>query len=206
MKICVTGGIATGKSTICKYFEDKGYFVFYSDIEAKHLANNNNVIKQQIIKIFGEKSYINNEYNVDYIRDIVFKNKSKLKLLDNLFKKVVTEKYKKQSLVYSISFFETALVFEHNLQSSFDLIIGVYCEKNEVIKRLKKRNNFNESQINKIIDAQLNNKEKMKKCSIIIDTTNGINYKKLNLILNYFEKIEERRQKNNYGKVTTNIN
>ena len=192
MKICITGGIATGKSTICKYFESKGYFVFYSDIEAKYFVNNNNVIKQQIIKIFGEESYIDNEYNVDYIRDIVFKNKSKLKLLDNLFKKVVIEKYKKQSLVHSISFFETALVFEHNLQSNFDLIIGVYCKKKEIIKRLKKRNNFNESQVNKIINNQLNNKEKMKKCNIIIDTTDGVNNKKLDLILNGFEKKNQR--------------
>ena len=85
MRIAITGGIGSGKTTICKYFENKGYFVFYSDVEAKLLANTNVEIKKQIIKLFGKESYINDTYNLEYIRSIVFNDTLKLQELNKCF-------------------------------------------------------------------------------------------------------------------------
>lgn len=50
-KIAVTGGVGSGKSSVCKIFQDEGYFVFYSDDEAKKLANSNSQIKKEIINL-----------------------------------------------------------------------------------------------------------------------------------------------------------
>ena len=74
------------------------------------------------------------------------------------------------------------------MQDNFDLTIGVYCNESKIFERLKKRNGFNEEQISRIIYNQLNSKEKMNRCNIIINTTNGVDYAKLDLILNGFEK------------------
>ena len=206
MKIVITGGIGSGKTTVCKYFENKGYFVFYSDIQAKLLANTDNELKQKIIKLFGTESYVNDTYNLDYIRSIIFNNTLKLQELNKCFDGVVIQEFISKSSNHKISFFESALIFEHNLQDNFDLIIGVYCTEAKIFERLKQRNGFNKKQINKIINNQLNSKEKMNKCNIVINTTNGVDYAKLDLIINSFEKTDERGQKIfNYGLFSDNI-
>ena len=188
MRIAITGGIGSGKTTVCKYFENKGYFVFYSDIEAKLLANTNIGIKEKIINIFGNESYIKDIYNLEYIRNIVFNDTLKLQELNKCFDGVVIQEFINKSSNHKISFFESALIFEHNLQDNFDLTIGVYCNESKIFERLKQRNGFNEEQISRIIYNQLNSKEKMNRCNIIINATNGVDYAKLDLILNGFEK------------------
>jgi len=171
MRIAITGGVASGKTTICKKLEVLGYYIFYSDVEAKILTSDNE-IKYKIIKEFGGRSYLNNIYNVEYIRNIVFNNKLKLDILNSIFKNAIIDKYLILSNKYKISFFESALIFEHNLEKHFDCIIGVYCDKKEVYKRLKKRNNFTRADSNNIINNQEDNLEKMKKCDIVMNTTN----------------------------------
>lgn len=206
MKIAITGGIGSGKTTVCKYIENKGHFVFYSDVEAKLLANTNIGIKEQITNLFGKESYINDTYNLEYIRNIVFNDTLKLNELNKCFGGVVIQEFINQSLNHKISFFESALIFEHNLQNNFDLIVGIYCNELQTFKRLKQRNGFDEEQISKIINNQLNSKEKMNKCNIVINTTNGVDYAKLDLILNGFEKNEVRKQKIfNYGLFSDNL-
>lgn len=195
MRIAITGGIGSGKTTVCKHFENKGHFVFYSDVEAKLLANINIGIKEQITNLFGKESYINDTYNLEYIRSVVFNDTLKLKELNKCFDGVVIEEFINKSSNHKISFFESALIFEHDLQNNFDLIIGVYCNESKIFERLKQRNGFNEEQVSKIINNQLNSKEKMNKCNIVINTTNGVDYAKLDLILNGFEKTEVRGQK-----------
>lgn len=206
MRIAITGGIGSGKTTVCKYFENKGYFVFYSDVEAKLLANANVEIKKQIIKLFGKESYVNDTYNLEYIRSIVFNDTLKLQELNKCFYGVVIQEFINKSSNHKISFFESALIFEHNLQDNFDLTIGVYCNEVKIFERLKQRNGFDEKQISKIIYNQLNSKEKMNRCNIIFNTTNGVDYAKLDLILNGFEKTEVRGQKIfNYGLFNDNL-
>ena len=206
MRIAITGGICSGKSSICKIIKDSGYFVFNSDDEAKILANTNLKIKEKVISLFGTDSYVNGNYNTSYIRNIVFNDKHKLEELNKCFQGLILNEYDNKSLNYEISFFESALIFEHNLQDKFNVIIGVYCNEVETIKRLKKRNGFNNNEIHKIITNQLNTNDKMNKCNIVINTTNGIDYAKLDLILNNFEKVEERGQKIfNYGLFSNNL-
>ena len=147
MRIAITGGIGSGKTTVCKYFENKGYFVFYSDIEAKLLANTNIGIKEKIINIFGNESYIKDIYNLEYIRSIVFNDTLKLQELNKCFDGVVIQEFINKSSNHKISFFESALIFEHNLQDNFDLTIGVYCNESKIFERLKKRNGFNEPDV-----------------------------------------------------------
>ena len=187
MKVAITGGICSGKSTICDILKRKGYFVFNSDNEAKLLANTTPQIKSEIISLFGSDSYINDEYNTQYIRNIVFNDKEKLELLNKCFSGFVLEKYNIDSQAHKISFFESALVFEHNIQDNFDFIIGVYCDEFESIKRLKQRNGFNDLEIDNIIKNQLNTKEKMFRCDSISNTTSWIDVEEIDSLLEYIQ-------------------
>ena len=72
MIIGITGGIGSGKSTIAKELSRRGFAVYDCDREAKRIIAENKDVQQQIINLFGEKSFINGIYNTQYISKCVF--------------------------------------------------------------------------------------------------------------------------------------
>ena len=77
MKIVgLTGGIGSGKTTVANFFSEfKNVAIYIADKEAKKLMNTSILIKEKLIKEFGEKAYLNTELNRKFISEIVFKNK-----------------------------------------------------------------------------------------------------------------------------------
>ncbi|MEL0026054.1 MAG: dephospho-CoA kinase [Schleiferiaceae bacterium] len=59
--ICITGGIGSGKSTVCRYLEERGYPVYYSDLRAKALMESDSQIRAQLIAVFGPAIYMDSE-------------------------------------------------------------------------------------------------------------------------------------------------
>lgn len=59
--VCITGGIGSGKSTVCKYIEQRGYPVYYSDTRAKELMEHDHQIREQLIALFGPTIYTDSE-------------------------------------------------------------------------------------------------------------------------------------------------
>jgi len=59
--ICITGGIGSGKSTVCRYLEERGYPVYYSDLRAKALMESDSQIRAQLIAVFGPAIYRDSE-------------------------------------------------------------------------------------------------------------------------------------------------
>ena len=78
LKVGITGGIGSGKSTVSSFFSVLGVPVYDSDKRAKYLMQHDNSIIGTIKKEFGERSYLNNQLNRSYIAEIVFKNFSEL--------------------------------------------------------------------------------------------------------------------------------
>lgn len=72
MIIGITGGIGSGKSTIARALAARGYAVYDCDKEAKRIIAENKDVQQQIINLFGEKSFVNGVYNTQYISKCVF--------------------------------------------------------------------------------------------------------------------------------------
>ena len=70
--IGITGGIGSGKSTIARALAARGYAVYDCDKEAKRIIAENKDVQQQIINLFGEKSFVNGVYNTPYISKCVF--------------------------------------------------------------------------------------------------------------------------------------
>src|ERR1035437_8007702 len=121
-KVAVTGGICSGKSTICLYLEILGYPVFYSDVIAKNLANTDENLKKEIIELFGNKSYIDNVYNTKYISSIVFRNKDFLLSLNNIYSSYIKKSFKEfcsKNCDRALIFFESAIIFENDLTKEF---------------------------------------------------------------------------------------
>ncbi len=85
MKVGITGGIGSGKTTVCKVFEVLGVPVFYADDAAKLIMHTDAELRKGIIKSFGKDSYAeNDELNRKYISAIVFNDKVQLATLNAL--------------------------------------------------------------------------------------------------------------------------
>lgn len=170
LKIGLTGGIGSGKSTVAKIFEALGIPVYYADTVAKRLMNSNEKIKVSIRQHFGEAAYKNNQLDKQYLADIVFNDPEKLELLNALIHPVTIndaeEWMLKQVAPYSIK--EAALLFESGAVENLDFVIGVYAPQALRIRRVMKRDNLTQEEILKRINRQINEEMKMKLCDFVI--------------------------------------
>ncbi len=170
LKIGLTGGIGSGKSTVAKIFETLGIPVYYADAEAKRLMNSSETLKKVIRQNFGEATYEKDQLNRKYLAGIVFNDPEKLELLNALIHPVTindAEQWmQQQSAPYSIK--EAALLFESGAAENLDLIVGVYAPQALRIKRVMKRDGLTADEIMKRINRQVNEEMKMKLCDFVI--------------------------------------
>jgi dephospho-CoA kinase len=170
LKVGLTGGIGSGKSTVAQLFEVLGIPVYYADIEAKKLMNENTELKQAIIKNFGKEAYTSEALNRKYISSIVFSDPQKRELLNSLVhpatKKEGENWMHRQKTVYAIH--EAALIFEANVSDRLDYVIGVSAPRELRIKRAMERDNVTREEIIKRMTKQLDEEIKMNKCDFVI--------------------------------------
>ncbi len=188
LKVGITGGIGSGKSTVAKIFEVLGIPVFYADAEAKKLMNESLVIRHELIRYFGEDAYINNKLNRPYIAKQVFGNKEKLDLLNSITHPETirnsNEWMDRQITPYAIK--EAALFFESGSQDTVDIMIGVYAPKHLRLQRVMHRDNFSREDILKRMQGQINEEIKMRLCDNVI--TNDEQTPVLQQVLELHEK------------------
>ena len=170
LKVGLTGGIGSGKSTVAKVFEVLGVPVYYADDAARRLMNENEVLKAAIIKNFGEASYNKGELDRKYLASVVFIDEEKLALLNSLTHPLTisdAEQWiKNQTSSYIIK--EAALLFESGAVEHLDKIIGVFAPQPIRIKRVINRDNVSEEEVLKRINRQMDDDAKMKLCDFII--------------------------------------
>jgi dephospho-CoA kinase len=170
LKVGLTGGIGSGKSTVAQLFEVLGIPVYYADIEAKKLMNDDTALKQAIIENFGKEAYTNEVLNRKYISSIVFSHPLKLEVLNSIVhpatKKDGENWMRRQKAVYAIH--EAALIFEANVSDRLDYVIGVSSPKELRIKRAMERDNVSREEIIKRMSKQLDEEIKMSKCDFVV--------------------------------------
>lgn len=170
LRVGLTGGIGSGKSTVAKIFETLGAPVYYADETAKRLLHEDQRLIQLIKDHFGEESYINGRYNRAYIAGIVFHDPEKLQLLNSIVHPATladAEKWmKRQTFPYAIK--EAALIFESDAFKQLDEVIGVYAPAALRISRTIARDGSSEEEVLARISKQMNEEEKMKRCDHVI--------------------------------------
>ncbi len=166
----LTGGIGSGKSTVAGMFKALSIPVYNADMEAKNLMNTSDSLKKGILKLFGEKAYKKGSLNREYIAGIVFKDKEKLKALNELVHPLVRSHFLSwldmQSAPYVIQ--ENPLIFEKNDQNLFDYIITVTAKKEDKIQRVMDRDAVGESQVLERMDNQLDDSLKIAGSDFVI--------------------------------------
>lgn len=170
LKVGLTGGIGSGKSTVAKIFELLSIPVYYADEAAKRLMNKDENLKKAIIEHFGEASYKNNDLDRKFLASVVFSNKEKLEMLNSLTHPVTIrdaeEWMQQQTTPYVIK--EAALLFESGAVAHLDVVIGVYAPQHLRVKRVMDRDGLPAEEVMKRISRQIDEEMKMKLCDHII--------------------------------------
>ena len=182
MKVGLTGGIGSGKSTVAKILLELGFPVYNSDKRAKFLMNNDSILKNKITSIFGENSYINGVLNTNFISNIVFSNSKKIVQLNSLVHPFVSkdfDKWLKLNISHNIIFKEAAILIESGAYLKMNKIILVESRNDLKIERILKRDSTDYNSIKKRMDSQSSDTKNKKYVDYIIE--NNENLESLNI-------------------------
>ncbi|MFC4687007.1 dephospho-CoA kinase [Epilithonimonas pallida] len=168
--IGLTGGIGSGKTSVAKLLEEKGFPVYYSDDEAKNIVNKDSALKEKIIKLLGIEAYIDGVYNRKYVAEKVFNNSELLEQLNHLIHPAVRIDFENwvEAQNSEYVFKETALLFELKLNQQCYKSLLITADDNLRIKRTMDRDGKTYREVEAIIQKQMPEKEKCKLADYII--------------------------------------
>ena len=174
IKVGLTGGIGSGKTTVAKLFIDLGVPVYIADTEAKRLMHTSKSIKQKLINEFGKKAYINNKLNRSFLANIVFNDKRKLNAINKIVHPSVANSFKRWQNKHDVPYViqENAILFESNAAQNFDYIITVTAPKLVKISRVMERDSITKEEVLARIKNQISDKEKIEKSNFVIENNN----------------------------------
>ena len=172
--IGLTGGIGSGKTTVAGLFRTLGIPVFESDARAKWLMNEDEIVRAQIIRLFGPDAYTNNqELNRSWVASKVFTDQALLKQLNAIVHPAVYEDLKRwaaeepqSSAPYLLQ--ESAILFEEDLISRLQAIILVVASEETRISRVLKRDGSTADQIRNRMKFQWADEKKIPLSDFII--------------------------------------
>ncbi|MBC8051704.1 MAG: dephospho-CoA kinase [Sphingobacteriaceae bacterium] len=163
LKIGITGGIGSGKTTVCKVFELQKIPVFYADSQAKALMHTDQLLMEQIKNHFGSDVYSEQGVlNRKYLAAIVFSDEDMLKKLNSFVHPAVFRAFDswvlQQSSPYVIK--EAALLFESGSFKKCDFTVLVTSPENLKVSRIIKRDSITADDVLKRMNKQLSDEEK----------------------------------------------
>ncbi|MCS6824688.1 MAG: dephospho-CoA kinase [Cytophagaceae bacterium] len=168
----VTGGIGTGKTTVCKIFNILNVPVYDADSAAKRLMQSDRELIKTIQDTFGDLAYAEGKLNTSYLAERVFSNPQNTELLNRIVHPKVGKDFMlwlEQTTGNSYVIKEAALLFESGSYRQLDKIIAVTAPLNIRIERVLKRDpHRTKEQVLNIMDKQWKEEEKIKRSDFVI--------------------------------------
>lgn len=173
IKIGITGGIGSGKTTVCRIFETFGIPVFYADTVAKAIMVTDPLLIDGIKVAFGKESYdTENKLNNKHIAGIVFNNSVELAKLNALVHPAVFRAFDQwlETVPVNAKYIlkEAALLFESGSYKSCDKSILVIAPAEKKIRRVMDRDGVSVVQVQARMDKQMSDEEKLKMADFLI--------------------------------------
>lgn len=168
----ITGGIGSGKTTVCSIFAALGVPVYYADDRAKFLMANDPNLKKRIVEVFGDESFRDGKLNRAYLADRVFSSDSQLDLLNTLVHPAVAEDFKQwvlqqHEVPYVLK--EAAILFESGSYRSVDGTVLVTAPEHIRIERVMKRDGVSKDAVLSRMSKQWTDEQKVTLADHIIE-------------------------------------
>jgi dephospho-CoA kinase len=171
IKIGLTGGIGSGKTTVAEVFRELGAPIYLADVEAKKFLFNLDV-QSELILNFGQKVVSDGEVNKAVLASIVFSNKQALTTLNEIIHPRLRKHYLdwcKEHEDYSYTIMEAAILFENGFDQLVDKSIVVTAPTDQRIERAMSRDNSNKEQVQARINNQWSQEALIARSDFIID-------------------------------------
>lgn len=176
-RIGVTGGIGSGKSTVCALFVRLGVTVYYADEIARELSDSNPTIRQAITQLLGPEAYRSDgTLNRPYVASLVFSNRTLQRKLNAIVHPQVERELERRLAQYGSSppfvLVEAALIYEAGLNRMLDAVIVVDAKPTVRVQRVIERDRVKPNDVRKRMKAQWSQQKKLQRADYII-TNNG---------------------------------
>lgn len=170
LRVGITGGIGSGKSTVCALFEVLGVPMMYADAEARWLMEHDVLLISGIQSLLGTEAYVLGKLQRPYVAAQVFGDPEKLEALNALVHPAVWQHgdvwFARQTGPYAIK--EAALFFESRSAAQMDVMVGVYAPDDLRVRRAMSRDGATEDEVRSRMARQLPQDEKMSRCDHVI--------------------------------------
>jgi len=177
LKIGLTGGIGSGKSTVCKIFSEFGVPVIDADIIAHSLVRPGMPALEEIAKTFG-KELISNDGTLDRkkIRDQIFANDTERKKLEDILHPAVYKEISVQveNINSKYCIISIPLLIETDASDTVDRILVIDVPRELQLQRASNRDKTNKSDIESIIDSQISREDRLAAADDIVNNDGNI--------------------------------
>ena len=171
LKVGITGGIGSGKTTVCHLFEVLGIPVFYADEAARALMDEDVALMASITALFGEPIYQSGKLDRAALSAAVFAHPEKLAALNALVHPAALAAARlwleAQQTPYAIK--EAAIFFESGTNIDIDVMIGVSAPVELRIARAMSRSALSREEVLSRMARQMDDDEKMRRCDYVIN-------------------------------------
>lgn len=167
----VTGGIGSGKSTVCVYLREMGGTIFEADQVARELMESNLQVREAVIKTFGSMSYLpDGALNRPWLADQVFRDEVRLSTLNSIVHPRVLEVYEaqKQSIKTGLLVHEAALIYEAGLEDRMDAVCVVSAPEDMRIMRVRARDGIQSDTVRVRMERQMRQEEKEVRADVVL--------------------------------------
>jgi dephospho-CoA kinase len=173
LKIGVTGGIGSGKTSVCRVFTVLGIPVFSTDNVARDIIDNDLGIRQRINAIAGEDLFPEENLDRKLLAKIIFNDSSLLKKVNSIIHPIVFDRFKKWELDQTAPYIimESAIIFESGASKVLDKIITIVAPIEERVKRIICRNRFSREQAFERIDNQMDDSSRVNLSDYVISNS-----------------------------------
>lgn len=180
MRIALTGGIASGKSTVSQWFSERGVPVIDCDALVHSSYNEGGQMYLAVLDAFGPR-ILNEEGQIDRkkLSEIVFKDEVALKCLSDITHPIVRALVEKQANDleaegYSVIIVDIPLLYESGMAQQYEKVIVVHVPFDLQLKRLMERNQFSEEEARRRIQSQMNLDDKAKMANYVISNAGSL--------------------------------
>ena len=180
-KVGLTGGIASGKSTVSRMFQELGVPIIDADMIAREVVAPGSQALEAIVDAFGEE-ILTDEKSLNRARlgEIVFSDTSKKKILEGILHPEIIAEQDRRLRDFEreghtpVAIVDAAVMIESGSWKRFDSLVVVDCDESQQVCRLRQRNAMNEDEAKRRVHAQMPLSEKVKFADYVIDNRGSI--------------------------------